>query len=237
MRTYYDFHIHTCLSPCADNDMTPFNIANMAKLKGLDVIAVTDHNSCRNASAVMRAAAGLDLLVLAGMELTTREDVHVLNLFSDWEGAAAFNDYVDTKRLRIQNKTQIYGRQLLMDEQDNILGEESDLLLTAADIGVYETTALAKRFGGVALPAHIDRESNGIVAVLGDVGEDMGFCTVEFSSAVQPKFAETYTRRGYFSVKDSDAHYLENINERQDNFMELKSLCAQEIVRKLQEKI
>lgn len=236
MKYYYDLHIHTCLSPCGDDDMTPFNIANMAKLKGLDVIAVTDHNSCKNAAAVAKAAKGLDLLVMAGMELTTREDVHVLTLFPGVENALAFDEFVSKKRLRIKNKPQIYGRQLIMDENDNVTGEEGDLLLTSADIGVYETVALAQRFKGVALPAHIDRDSNGIVAILGDVSKDMGFSSVEFSANVKDGFMDKYIEQGYRRIIDSDAHYLENINERQNNFLQLETLSASAIINVLQGK-
>ena len=141
MRFYYDLHIHSCLSPCGDDDMTPYNIVNMAKLNGLDVIAITDHNSSRNAPAVLKAADEIGLVAIAGMGLTTREDVHILTLFPNVENALEFNDFVDSKRMRIENRTEIYGSQLIMNDRDEIIGEEKDLLITATDIGVYEAAS------------------------------------------------------------------------------------------------
>ncbi len=211
MKFYYDFHIHSCLSPCGDDDMTPFNIANMAKINGLNIIAVTDHNSCRNAAAVAEAAEGLNITVLAGMELTTSEDVHVLMLMPSQKAALELDSYVASKRMRVKNRSEIYGRQLVMDARDNIIGEESDLLIAATDIGVYETAAIAEKFGGVAVPAHIDRESNGLVSVLGSLSADMGFTLTEFSRTAKDGFIETYSNLGYGAVHDSDAHRLEEI--------------------------
>ena len=89
---YYDLHIHSCLSPCGSEDMTPYNIAAMAALKGLDVIAVTDHNSCKNCPAVLAAAKEYGVLALPGMELTTSEEVHAVCLFETLDAAMAFDD-------------------------------------------------------------------------------------------------------------------------------------------------
>ncbi|MDI9489318.1 MAG: PHP domain-containing protein, partial [Bacillota bacterium] len=94
LKLSYDLHIHSCLSPCSDEDMTPANIVNMAKLLGLDVIAVTDHNSCRNCPAVYNYAQKNNILVIPGMELCTMEEVHVLCFFEELENAMAFDKYV-----------------------------------------------------------------------------------------------------------------------------------------------
>ena len=119
---HYDLHIHSCLSPCGDNDMTPGNIVGMATIKELDVIAVTDHNSCRNCPAVMKLADAYGIIAIPGMELTTAEEVHVLCLFSCLEDALKWNDFVDTKRVLIENKPDIFGEQLMMNEDDEVIG-------------------------------------------------------------------------------------------------------------------
>lgn len=100
----YDFHIHTCLSPCADDDMTPTNIVMMAALKGLDVIAITDHNTCKNCKASIEIGKKNDILVLPGMELTTSEEVHVICLFADLEDAMRFDTYVYERLIKVKNK-------------------------------------------------------------------------------------------------------------------------------------
>ena len=234
MRFYYDLHIHSCLSPCGDDDMTPYNIVNMAKLNGLNVIAITDHNSSRNAPAVLKAADEIGLVAIAGMELTTREDVHILTLFPNVENALEFNDFVDSKRMRIENRTEIYGSQLIMNDRDEIIGEEKDLLITATDIGVYEAVKAVGAYGGAALPAHIDRDGNGLVAVLGSLEKDMGFRAVEFSLFAKREFIEKYAKEGYGVIRDSDAHRLEEISEAGgDNYIDTDVLTAQSVIAAL----
>lgn len=235
MRFYYDLHIHSCLSPCGDDDMTPCNIVGMAKLIGLDVIALTDHNTCRNAPAVLKAAANVGITALAGMELTTSEDVHIVMLFPSLENALAFNDYVDIKRMRIKNRPDIYGNQLVLDENDGIIGAENDLLIAATEIGVYDTARLAYEYGGVAIPAHIDRDGNGLISMLGAIEKDMNFSTVEFSPTAGEDFKKRYIDEGYGFVRNSDAHRLESISER-ENFIELDKLTPETIIAVLRGK-
>lgn len=235
MRFYYDLHIHSCLSPCGDDDMTPCNIVGMAKLIGLDVIALTDHNTCRNAPAVLKAAANVGITALAGMELTTSEDVHIVMLFPSLENALAFNDYVDIKRMRIKNRPDIYGNQLVLDENDGIIGAENDLLIAATEIGVYDTARLAYEYGGVAIPAHIDRDGNGLISMLGAIEKDMNFSIVEFSPTAGEDFKKRYIDEGYGFVRNSDAHRLESISER-ENFIELDKLTPEAIIAVLRGK-
>ena len=111
MNLYYDLHIHSCLSPCGDQDMTPANIAGMAAIKGLDVIAVTDHNSCKNCPAVLAAAREYGVLAIPGMEICTQEEVHAVCLFSELEAAMDFDDYVYQRLLPVENRPDIFGKQ------------------------------------------------------------------------------------------------------------------------------
>ena len=127
-RYYYDLHIHSCLSPCADNDMTPHNIAGMAALAGLQIIALTDHNSTRNCRPFYAACRKQGLVPIAGMELTTAEDIHIICLFESLETAEAFEAAMADRKIPYQNKKEIFGDQLLMDEQDEVIGEEEYLL-------------------------------------------------------------------------------------------------------------
>ena len=145
---FYDLHLHSCLSPCGDNDMTPNNIANMAALKGLNIISVCDHNSTKNCEAVSKAAKlnGLDLLVIPGAEITTAEEIHALVYFSSFGGANDFeNEVLQKRRVFIKNNKKIFGDQIIMNEFDEIIGEDEHLLINAADISIDEIVSVAKR--------------------------------------------------------------------------------------------
>ena len=128
---YYDLHIHSCLSPCADNDNTPHSLAGMALLAGLQIVALTDHNTTKNCPAFFEACKAYGLVPIAGMELTTAEDIHVVCLFEELKAAEEFSDYVLSTMPPIKNRPEIFGTQLIMDETDKVLGSQ-DILLTAA---------------------------------------------------------------------------------------------------------
>jgi len=128
MKTAVDLHIHTALSPCADQDMTPNNIVNMALLKGLDVISITDHNSCDNVAAVMKAAEG-KILVLPGIEVQTREDIHLLCYFESIETLKDFDCELRSHLYKLDNRPEIFGHQYIMDHRDRIIGERCDCSL------------------------------------------------------------------------------------------------------------
>ena len=136
IQLYYDFHFHSCLSPCGDEAMTPATIAGMCKLSGLDVAALTDHNTCGNCPAFCEAAEAYGLLAIPGMELCTLEEVHVVCLLPDLERAMAFQAEVYRRMDGRANDPAIFGRQLLMDADDHVVGEEERLLSGATTIGV-----------------------------------------------------------------------------------------------------
>ena len=209
---HYDLHIHSCLSPCGDGDMTPNNIVNMALLNGLSAIALTDHNSVKNCPAVMAAGKAAGLLVVPGMELTTAEDIHAVCLFPALDAAQAFGRYVYQNLPAIPNRADIFGEQLVMDREDNVTEIEERLLLTATSIGLDALPALIEDYDGVAFPAHIDRHSNGALAILGSLSEDMGFWLAEVSKLACK--ADYAARFPFFQfVSDSDAHELIDIAE------------------------
>lgn len=210
MKLYYDLHIHSALSPCGDNDMTPNNIVNMAIIKGLDMISVTDHNSCGNVRAVIEAA-GDRILVIPGMEVETCEEIHVVCYFPTVDKAEKMWDYVKQHMQTIENREEIYGEQLYMDSEDNIIGKEEILLVTATTLDVYAVVAAAKSFGGVALPAHIDRQSYSVISNLGFLPPDLDVSAVEITPKNRSKMENEYKK--YKILSNSDAHYLEDISE------------------------
>ncbi|MBR2989132.1 MAG: PHP domain-containing protein [Clostridia bacterium] len=236
MKVYYDLHIHTALSPCGDDDMTPNNIVNMAKILGLDVIAITDHNSVGNCVSAVSVGKEVGVVVLFGMELETAEEVHVVTLFPDEKSATEFGKIVDERRFKIKNDEKVYGKQTYLDENDEVTGNEEYLLVTATTIGIYEVVALAESFGGVAYPAHIDRYSHGLIQMLGDIDEDMNFGAVEVSANASDEFVAKYEKLGYKIVRSSDAHYLENLNEQNGNFFELEEVTSQAVIEQLGKK-
>ncbi len=218
-RYYYDFHVHSCLSPCGDNDNTPNNLAGMASLNGVTLMALTDHNTCRNCPAFFKAARRYGVVPVAGMELTTAEDIHVVCLFETLEEALAFNDEVDTRRIRVKNREDIFGEQLILNEEDEIIGREEDLLINATTITLDEAPGIVQKYRGICYPAHIDRQSNGCIAILGEFPHYAGFKIAELNDRANK---EEYIRRyGLEKLKilvSSDAHYLDQLREDNDYF-------------------
>ncbi len=221
-RYYYDLHIHSCLSPCADNDMTPCNIAGMAAIKGLGIVALTDHNSTKNCRAFFAAAKRHGIVPIAGMELTTAEDVHIVCLFPTLEAAEKFDDEYRSFRILYKNRKDIFGDQLILDEEDNVIGEEEHLLLNASTLSIEEAGLLARKYGAAVFPAHIDRDENGIIAALGCVPETPHFHAVEFRDRESiGEYSEKYGLSDKLILTDSDAHYLWDISEA-ENYIELE---------------
>lgn len=232
-RYYYDLHIHSCLSPCGDKDSTPFNIAGMGKLNGLDLMALTDHNTCRNCPAFFEAAAACGILPVPGMELTTAEDIHVICLFPTLETALAFDGEVDARRVKIPNRPRIFGEQILWSREDKPAGEEPDLLINATTLTLEDAAALAGRYGGVCYPAHVDRQANGIIATLGMMPPAPRYTCVEFRDKANiPLYREKYGLSDKTVVISSDAHDLGSIAER-ENWLDLSGEDGNAVRRQL----
>ena len=216
---YYDLHIHSCLSPCADNDNTPNNIAGMASLCGLNIVALTDHNTRKNCPAFFTAAKRYGIIPIAGMELTTSEDIHVICLFDTLNNSLSFDEEINSRRIFIKNRTDIFGDQLILDSDDNVIGIDENLLSNATDVSMDEVPKIVSKYGGICYPAHIDRQANGIIEVLGTFPKTPIFNAVEFNS--NEKIAEYTQKYGLNNKKiivSSDAHYLENIKDKENCF-------------------
>ena len=210
-----DFHVHSCLSPCGDNDMTPYNLVNMAKLLGYDIIALTDHNSCLNCPAALKAGEEAGITVVPGMELCTSEEIHAVCLFPDLKKALEFADYVKSTMPPVKNDASIFGEQLIMDSTDRIIGNEEILLTAASGISIDDAVKEVSRFGGAVFPAHLDRASYSVLSVLGFMYPEMGFAAAEFThKAYIPQYEEKHPLlKEMKKLRNSDAHYLENMVE------------------------
>ena len=220
-RYYYDLHVHSCLSPCADNDNTPNNIAGMATLCGLDIVALTDHNSCKNCPAFFKAADRYGIIPVAGMELTTSEDIHVICLFENLDDAMRFDEEIQNHRTLIPNRTDIFGDQLITDGDDNITAEEKYYLTNATDISVEYVPSFVSKYSGICYPAHIDRPSNGIIAVLGTFPDSPGFKAFEINRRENAcEYINKYSLENKQLIVSSDAHCLTDMRDK-ENYFEL----------------
>lgn len=218
-RYYYDLHIHSCLSPCGDDDNTPNNIAGMASLCGLNIVALTDHNTTANCPAFFEAAKRYGIIAVAGMELTTSEDIHVVCLFETLQGAMDFGERVKASSIPIENRPDIFGKQQILDGQDNIIGEEKNLLINATLISVEEVPALVEKYGGICYPAHIDRQSNGIISILGTFPSTPHFNCVEFHDGKKAdEYIQKYALQDKKIIVSSDAHNLTDMRDKENYF-------------------
>ena len=202
----YDLHVHSCLSPCGDDEMTPCNIAGMAMLAGVKIVALTDHNSCKNCPAFFEACEAYGVTPVAGCELTTSEEVHMVCLFEGLKQALAFDEALQPFRMPLKNRVEIFGNQFIMAGEDEIVGQDPWFLPAATTLTLTEAAELVRNMGGLAYPAHIDRESNGLLAILGSFPEEPVFelCEVRDKENAQ-KLSE-----GRRVVVSSDAHRLED---------------------------
>ena len=210
MKLYYDLHIHSCLSPCGSEDMTPNNIVGMAHIKGLDIIAVTDHNACDNLVAIAQVAEKFDILLVPGMEIQTKEEVHVLCYFRSLSDLLGFNEVLAAYRTPILNKPKLFGHQLILNDNDEQTGEELRALMMSVDLSIEAVKVLVEKHFGCVGPAHINKASNSILVNLGFIPESLGFKTVEVH--LNSPISEGLTK-DFQVIYNSDAHYLEQISE------------------------
>ncbi len=215
IQLFYDLHIHSCLSPCGDDDMTPANIVGMAALKGLDVIAVTDHNSCKNCPAVAAAAEEYGILVICGMEINTSEEVHAVCLFPSLERAMEFDAYVYERLMPFPNDERIFGKQQIYNAEDQVCAMEPNLLINATEISFDDLWELVRGYDGVMFPAHVDKTANSLMANLGFIPPDSRFVTAEMKDLKnlhRLRQEHPYLQNCQI-ISNSDAHYLEHIRE------------------------
>lgn len=222
--------------------MTPNNIVNMASIAGLDLIAITDHNSCANCRSVIKAAENnrLNLTVIPGMELTTAEEIHIVCLFPEPDAAEAFSQYVESRLTKFEFSHDFFGYQRLMDENDAETGQYPWLLSSATEIRIDEVAGLARSFGGAAMPAHIDRPSDSVLSNLGFFDQSWDFSSIELTRKLFPQNKSQYLENNsylmYNLFLDSDAHDLAQIGSAEDEFFfcdlrdcDIKSVISQRL--------
>ena len=211
----YDLHMHSALSPCADNDMTPNNIAGFAALAGLAIAALTDHNTAANCPAFFEACKRYGVVPVGGVELTTAEEIHVVCLFPTLEAVMDFDGLIRPRRMKIKNNPAVFGEQLIFDSEDNVVGSDPYYLPAATDIPLEEVPSLVRRCGGICYPAHVDRPSGGLPAILGGFPPEVPFRCYELADASNKRHYEERfpILQGMRQICCSDAHRLESITD------------------------
>lgn len=208
----YDFHIHSCLSPCANDDMTPTTIAGFSKLNGADAIAITDHNSALNLPAAQKACEAYGLRLLPGIETCTAEEIHLLCYFGSVDVALQMGEKLYESLPDIPYDHNIWGRQLVMDENDAAISEPQKLLTAASEMDIYQMKTLCERLGGIAVPAHVDRDNYSLLSVLGFAPQDLPFEAYEVARpehTLSNLVANGRLPAGQQIITGSDAHNLE----------------------------
>ncbi len=210
-----DLHIHSCLSPCADLLMTPGNIINEALRIGLDYIAITDHNTAGNVQVAMELAQASKLKIVPGMEVETREEVHLLCLFPSLDLLLAWDQIVDQNLPALKNDTEHFGDQLLTDSNDQYRAHEERLLATATRLSVAETVSGVTKLDGIIIPAHVDKPVNSIIRQLGFIPADSEIKMIEISRNTRPEdlFSKYPYLQEYRFICGSDSHYLDDIGK------------------------
>lgn len=210
-----DLHIHTVLSPCGDLEMSPANIIEKARAKGLDIIGITDHNTTRHCKLISKLAQAAGIFVLMGAEVTTREEVHCLSFFETDDQLSAFQAYLEKHLPPVPNNTQKFGYQVVVDENEQIIDQIDFLLISALDQSINQVEQKVHSLGGIFIPAHIDRPSFSITSQLGFMPAGLPVDGIEISAT-----CKTETVRPFISnqentsiIRSSDAHYEHQIGK------------------------
>ncbi|MDC7245715.1 MAG: PHP domain-containing protein [Sphaerochaetaceae bacterium] len=208
MRIAIDLHNHSCLSPCAENAMLPSIIALEASEKHIDMVALTDHNTTENLSAFKDAAEIVGITPVYGMEISTVEEVHLLSLFETIEQAQQFGKIIDESLIKFPNDPKFFGDQLIVDVEGNVTGQIEHMLYGPSTLSLDVLVSLILDHNGLAIPAHIDRNSNSIIANLGFI-PDLPYSAVEI---VNIPVEEDVSK--WAVLQGSDAHYINHIGRR-----------------------
>jgi PHP family Zn ribbon phosphoesterase len=221
LRTFRaDLHIHTCLSPCGDIDMSPRAIVEAAQQKGLDIIAVCDHNSAENVAAAVRAASGQGLTVLSGMEIASLEEAHVIALFDTPDKILELQKIVYAHLPKGMAVEMNVDDQIVVNEFDEVEGFNTKLLIGATDLSVQDIVDTVHDIGGLVIASHIDRETFSIIGQLGFIPDDLPLDAVEISANTPLEEArESFATYGTFPMlTSSDAHFLTDIGKVRTHF-------------------
>lgn len=215
-----DLHVHTCLSPCADWEMSPRKIIRACRAAGLGLIAVCDHNSAENAGAVMSVGRRHGLAVLPGMEICSREEVHVLAVFGELEQALTMQEMVYA-HLPGENRPDVFGHQIVATEADDVLAQNPRLLIGATALSLADIVRATHALKGLSLAAHVDRPTNGLIQQLGFIPQDLNLDGVEVSHRISPAAAQSALPAigNLPCLTFSDAHVLSDIGRAHTGFL------------------
>jgi PHP family Zn ribbon phosphoesterase len=213
MKTFRaDLHVHTVLSPCADVEMIPPLIVQNALEHNIDLIAITDHNASANVRSVQKAAEGTSLTVLPGMEVQSREDVHLLTLFEGIGQLESWQAQVNDSLPDLPNQPGFFGEQFVVEETGDFIRSEERLLLTATGMSIDEIFERVSALGGLVIPAHVERFSYGLLPTLGLISEKWQLLALEISRHISPEkaIATFPALRNYELIQDGDVHQLDD---------------------------
>ncbi len=231
--TRFDLHIHTALSACAENVMSPGHILSKAKNAGLDIIAITDHNASANVSVSIAFGEKLGVKVIPGIELTTLEEVHILGLFERPEELEDLQRLVDSALPPGKNITEISGHQLLFDSEDEIVDIDENIRNIGLSLSCDRIISEIKKRNGYVIPAHIHKRIYSLVSQLGFIDPNAGFDAVEVAAPiwVRDNFKIGQRIEGYPAISGSDSHFLESVGrfhmeipETADNIKDLMNI-------------
>ncbi len=209
-----DLHLHSCLSPCGDLSMSPRTIVSALFALGIDLAAITDHNSSLNGPAFGHACREADITPLFGIEAQSREECHLLCLFADPETARILSDEIYEAMPPVMNIPEKMGDQVYVDDEENILGEVDKYLVTSADFSLEELAYRTRELGGLVIPAHVDRPSFSLTSQLGLVVDGPWDALEVVKMPGSPGADPDLDTRGYPLITSSDAHYPEHIGRR-----------------------
>lgn len=237
-----DLHVHSVLSPCGDLEMSPVNIISTAVDQGLHIIGITDHNSTQQCQLIWKLGKKAGLTVIPGCEVTTREEVHCLALFPDFDALSEFQRFIDRRLMYIPNDPALFGYQVVVDENDNIEAEFQNYLGASVDSSIEEVEQMVHELSGIFIPAHVDRPRNSLFSQLGFIPSDLKVDALQISKlAEEQAVRQRYRIAPEISiVQFSDAHYLDglgkiftNFEMEKPTFSELKKALISEDGRKV----
>ena len=216
-----DLHIHTVLSPCGDLEMSPGNIVEKAAQKGLDIIAVCDHNHTGHARLTRELGARKGIWVVYGAEINTREEVHCLTFFDTDEQLSTFQMEMERNLTKIPNNTSLFGPQLIVDEKEQILEEIDYSLYPGLNWGIEEAAAVVHKLGGLFVPAHVNRPTNGLYAQLGLFPDKLEADAVEITRHTTriAMLAEHPELEQFVLLHNSDAHFIDDVGRAGNNYL------------------
>ena len=236
-----DLHLHSVLSPCGDLVMTPAEIIKKAKKEGIDVLALTDHNSAENVEVFQYFAKKNNLEIIPAMEAETKEEIHILCYFPDIKSLLNWQEIIYNNLSDQENDEDFFGPQIKCDYNDDYQSKINTLLAASVDLSLEKCVEKVKKLGGLVVPSHLDRKHS-IISQLGFMPPELNFITVEISKNTNPKaiLKKLPQFKEFQFMQNSDSHYLKEIKAYQNlivknfSFSEFKKAVEKKEGRKIE---